>query len=127
MDRLLAIAAGGAVGATLRYLVAGLVHRISGASFPWGTLTVNILGCFVLGLLGTAIAGPLLMREELRLGLLVGLLGAFTTFSTFGWETMMLLSNGRWALATGNLLLSNGLGLLAVFCGYRLAQRIWGI
>jgi len=127
MYRLLFIAAGGAVGATLRYLVAGLVHRSASASFPWGTLVVNVLGCFVLGLLGTAIAGPLLMREELRLSLLVGLLGAFTTFSTFGWETMMLLSNGRWALATGNLLLSNGLGLLAVFCGYRLAQRIWGI
>lgn len=127
MYRLLAIAAGGAAGATLRYLLAGLVHRFASASFPWGTLVVNVLGCFVLGLLGTAIAGPLLMREELRLSLLVGLLGAFTTFSTFGWETMMLLSNGRWALATGNLLLSNGLGLVAVFCGYRLAQRIWGI
>jgi CrcB protein len=126
MVRLAFVAVGGAVGAALRYLVAGWVHRGTSAAFPWGTLTVNVLGCFVLGLFGAVIAGPLLMREELRLSLLVGLLGAFTTFSTFGWETMMLLSDGRWALAVGNLLLSNGLGLFAVFCGYRLAQRIWG-
>ena len=55
------------------------------------------------------------------------MLGAFTTFSTFGWETLMLVNDGRWALASGNLLLSNSLGLAAVYFGYHLAQRIWGV
>ncbi len=127
MMRFLFIAAGGAVGALLRYLVAGWVHKGLGATFPWGTLTVNVLGCLFLGWMGAVITGPLLLREDLRLGILVGLLGAFTTFSTFGWETLMLAHDGRWALALGNLLLSNGLGLTAVYLGYRLSQRIWGV
>ncbi len=127
MVRLMSIAVGGAAGALLRYLVSGWVHRGMGAAFPWGTLVVNVAGCLFIGLMGAVITGPLLLRGDLRVGILVGLLGAFTTFSTFGWETLMLVNDGRWALATGNLLLSNGLGLAAVYFGYHLAQRIWGV
>lgn len=122
---LLFIAGGGAVGAVLRYLLAGWMQRDT--AFPVGTLGVNLIGCFLLGLLGAAVAGPLLMREEWRLALLVGLLGAFTTFSTYSWETLQLAEDGRWAMALGNVLLSNGLGLVAVYLGFRLSQRVWGI
>jgi CrcB protein len=122
---LLIVAAGGAVGASLRYLVSGWLQR--GAVFPWGTLGVNLIGCFLLGFLGAVITGPLLVREEWRLAVLIGLLGAFTTFSTYAWETLLLAEDGRWALAMGNVLLSNGLGLVAVYLGFRLAQRLWGV
>lgn len=122
---LLFVAAGGAVGAMLRYLLSGWMQRVT--SFPVGTLGVNLIGCFFLGLLGAAITGPLLMREEWRLAVMIGLLGAFTTFSTYAWETLLLAEDGRWAMALGNVLLSNGLGFVAVYVGFRLSQRVWGV
>ena len=125
LRHLLFVAAVGAVVATLRYLLSGWMQRAT--SFPLGTLGVNLIGCFCLGLLGAAITGPLLMREEWRLALLIGLLGAFTTFSTYAWETLLLAEDGRWAMALGNVLLSNGLGFVAVYLGFRLSQRIWGV
>jgi CrcB protein len=127
MLKLVLLAGGGAVGALLRYGVSGAVQRLGPAGFPSGTLVVNLLGCFVLGLLAAALSGPILLREDLRVGLLVGLLGAFTTFSTFGYETVQLAGAGRLGPAVANVLLSNVLGLTAVWMGLRLARRIWGI
>jgi len=125
--KLLMIMAGGGAGALLRYAVAGWAQRLGNGSFPLGTLTVNVVGCLVLGLLGALFAGPHLIREEYRVGILVGLLGAFTTFSTFGFETFTLANEGQFRLAAVNILLSNGFGLIAVWFGYRAAGRWLGV
>ena len=120
----LCIALGGGVGSLLRFATASFVQRSSGGVFPLGTLAVNTAGCLLIGFLGALLAGPLLVREEVRLGLLVGLLGGFTTFSTFGWETLALLEDGEWARAAANVAASNLLGLAAVWAGLRLAQQL---
>lgn len=127
MLKLSLIFLGAGVGGVLRYLVSGLAQRLGGGAFPVGTLTVNILGCLVIGFLGSALAGPVLIRDEYRTALLVGLIGAFTTYSTFADETFKLVADRQLALAGLNLLLSTALGLAAVWIGIRLAQRIYGV
>jgi len=127
MFKLVMIAAGGAVGALLRYVAAGWAQRFADGSFPAGTLLVNIVGCLAIGFVGAFFAGPHLMREEYRLALLVGVLGAFTTFSTFGWETFTLANGGQIWLAVTNILLSNGAGLVAVWFGYRMGEKWFGV
>jgi len=122
MWKLLAIAGGGGAGAVCRYLLATGAQKLTGTDFPLGTLMVNVIGCFFLGLLGYLLTGPLVVREEYRLALLVGFLGGFTTFSTFGFDTFSLLNDGQRGLAFANIFLSNGLGLLAVWLGYRLGE-----
>ena len=124
---LLYIALGGAVGAVSRYLVSGWVMHSTGRVFPVGTLCVNVIGCLLIGILGAAFAGPQLIREEYRLALMVGLLGSFTTFSTFGAESMALVSAGQLRLAVLNVVLSNGLGLSAAWFGYRAGERWFGV
>ena len=119
------VAVGSAAGGVLRYGLAGLVQRTSGG-FPIGTLAVNVVGCLLIGLSAGAFAGPHVIREEYRLALTVGLLGGFTTFSTFGLETFQLANHGQMRFAAFNLLLSNGLGLIAVWLGYRLAEKWLG-
>ena len=121
MTKLLFIAGGGALGSVLRYLVAGWGQRLTPGVFPLGTLLVNVSGCLLIGYLGTLFAGPAVIRDEYRLALLVGLLGGFTTFSTFGYESWALLSDREWGLAGANFLLTNVLGLAAVWLGHRLA------
>ena len=120
------IAGGGAAGAVCRFCIAGWVQRMSGLRFPTGTLTVNMLGCFILGFLGFAFSGPVVIREEFRFALLVGFLGAFTTFSTYGFETFNLLDEGQRFPALLNILISNGLGLTAVWLGCRIAGKWYG-
>lgn len=127
MLKLVMIAAGGSVGALLRYAVAGLWLRQSVGAFPLGTLVVNVVGCLVIGVLGAAFAGSFVIREEYRLALMVGVLGSFTTFSTFGAETFALASAGHLRLAMLNVLLSNGLGLSAAWFGYRAGERWFGV
>jgi CrcB protein len=124
VTKLLLIAAGGGAGALLRFLVSGWGQRLTESTFPVGTLVVNVSGCLLIGFAGGALSGPWIVREELRLALLVGLLGGFTTFSTFGFETFALVEDRQWLYVGGNLLLSNGLGLVAVWLGYRVAQQI---
>ena len=127
MTKWLLIAGGGAAGSLLRYAMQGWVQRAAGGSFPAGTLVVNILGCAAVGFLAAALTGPILIREEYRIGLLVGVLGGFTTFSTFGLETFNLASAGQMRLAALNIALSCALGLVAVGLGYRLAEKWLGI
>ncbi|MCH7871665.1 MAG: fluoride efflux transporter CrcB [Planctomycetes bacterium] len=126
MFKVVMIAAGGAVGAMLRYAVSGWAQKLTAGSFPMGTFVVNLIGCFLIGLAGALFAGPHLVREEYRVALLVGLLGAFTTFSTFGWETFALANAGQMGLAAVNVLVSNGVGLVAVWIGYRLGATWFG-
>jgi CrcB protein len=126
--KIAAIAAGGSVGAVLRYVVARGVQRFAGESFPLGTLTVNVVGCFLFGLLAAALTSPaVLVREEYRLALLVGFLGAFTTFSTFGADTIALIADRQMARAVAYVLLSNVVGFTAVWLGMRIANRLVGV
>ena len=123
----LLIACGGALGSVLRYAVQGGVHRLLGAGFPAGTMTVNLVGCLCIGFLAAMLSGPVLMREEYRVGLTVGVLGGFTTFSAFGLETFALANEGQLRLAIVNVAASCLFGLAAVWCGYRLAEYWFGV
>jgi CrcB protein len=125
--KLTLIAIGGAGGAVARYVLAGWGQRLTETAFPLGTLLVNLVGCLLIGIGAAIFAGPAIVREEVRLGLLVGFVGGFTTFSTFGYESFALLSEREWWLATLNLLGSNVLGVLAVFMGYRVTVGLQGV
>lgn len=122
MRELVAVGFGGFVGAVLRYLVSGWVHRFAGAEFPWGTLTVNFAGCLALGaLMGLfeARGGP---SAEWRLFLGFGAAGSFTTFSAFGYETVELVRASELGLAAVNAVASLLLGVAAVVAGTVLAR-----
>jgi CrcB protein len=120
---LLWIAVGGALGALARYGVGGWVHGWAGSGFPWGTLTVNVAGAFLLGFAARLLQG-LAAEPSVRGLVTIGFLGAFTTFSTFSYETAALLRDGEWALgalyATGSVLVA----LVATFLGFGLAATI---
>lgn len=126
MTKLVLIFIGAGVGGVMRYAIGGWVQGASGPTFPLGTLVVNVSGCLAVGFLAGAFTGPVLIREEYRIALLVGLLGGFTTFSTFGKETMALAGDREWALAGLNVVLSVVLGLAGVWAGTRLAEWIYG-
>ena len=125
MQNLLFIAGGGAIGAVLRYAVSGWVQRLTDSSFPWGTMVVNVLGCFVIGLCGALMAGPYL-DDKWRPFMLIGILGSFTTFSTFGYETFEFINDGQFTRAGMNILLSNAVGLAALWIGYRITEQVAG-
>lgn len=125
MVRLILIFAAGGLGSLLRFAVAGWMQRYGG-TFPLGTLTVNVVGSIVIGLAATLLSGPVLVRPELRLALLVGLLGGFTTFSSYSWETVSLLQEGQWRYALANVGLSNTLGLAAAWLGMRISMHWHG-
>jgi CrcB protein len=126
--KLTLIAAAGGVGSVLRYGVAVGAAWLFGAGFPYGTLTVNVVGSLLLGFLAAAlVGGPVVVDERLRMALLVGLLGGFTTFSTFAFETTRYLEDGQWGLAVGNIMLNNALALAAALAGWRLAQKLYGV
>ena len=124
MFKVLLVFVGSGVGGVLRLALTEGIQRFAGPSFPLGTLTVNVLGCLAMGILGGAFAGQTHIRDEHRLLLMVGLLGGFTTFSAFGRETVALADDGRLLLAGLNIALSNGLGLGAIWLGGWLAGRL---
>ncbi len=112
------LAAAGAVGTLCRYGLSLAVLRCVGPGFPWGTLVVNVLGCFLFGLI-VAITGPRLPAGgPTQLVLLTGFMGAFTTFSTYAFDTSDYLRNSQWLLAAANFVAQNALGLAAVFLGF---------
>ena len=121
---LLLIGIGGGLGAVLRFGLHRWVQGLADSPFPSGTLAVNLLGCLAVGFCAAALATPTALRPELRLAIMVGLLGGFTTFSTFGLETVALLDCGRIGLALLNLAASNAFGLLGVWLGMRLADGL---
>lgn len=127
MLRWFLIAAGGAIGAMMRYAFQGWVQRVAGSTFPLGTLAVNVSACLAIGFLSGLFAGPQLIREEYRIGLTVGVLGGYSTFSTFGLESFNLTNDGEGGLAFLNMLLSCGIGFAAVWLGYRVAERWFGV
>jgi CrcB protein len=117
---LLAIAAGGALGAVLRYLLSGWVQQLGGARFPWGTLAVNAIGSFALGLLMAGLLEHTVTGPVSRSFWTIGVLGAFTTFSTFSYETLELVTLGDWSAGIANVAANLGLGLIAAFLGLRI-------
>lgn len=112
-----AVALGGAVGASARYLVSGLVYTRFGVGFPYGTLAVNVVGCFLIGIVMEMGEGRYLIPPGVRLFLTVGLLGGFTTFSTFSYETLGLMRDGQFGPAAINAVGSVALGLVAAWGG----------
>ncbi len=117
------VAIGGALGSVARYACAVLGLRLFGATFPWSTLLVNVSGSFAIGLLAALIpAGDRsIVTGDLRAFLMIGVLGGFTTFSSFSLETLNLARAGQWAAAGANVVASVVLCLLAVWLGYAAA------
>ncbi len=120
--KLLALAVAGAVGTLARYGLAGLVQHLHESTFPWGTLVVNALGCFLFGVVWALAEERMLISGETRLVVLVGFMGAFTTFSTYAFETSAMLRDAEWLLAASNLLAQNVLGIACFFVGVALGR-----
>src|SRR5690606_7208849 len=118
----LAVALGGAVGACLRYGVNEIALNVLGKSFPFATLLVNILGSFVLGLLYGLFSTGVLAASPWRALIAIGLIGAFTTFSTFSLDTVLLLQQGDWLKAIANVLLNVLLCLTLAWLGLKLGS-----
>ena len=120
---LLMVAAGGLIGASLRYLVSTWVQGAAGdGAFPYGTLAVNAAGCLVIGLVAGYAEARQPLTSEAQGFLVVGVLGGFTTFSAFGIDTIRLVRDGAYAAASANVFLQVAVGLAAVVIGLRLAQ-----
>jgi len=120
----LGIAVAGAAGALARYALDGVVSRRTGGGFPWGTLVINVSGSLVLGFLFTVFAERVVVAPWIRSSLLIGFIGAYTTFSTLSLETFRLLEDGAHLLALANGAGSLLLGLLALYGGVALGRVI---
>ena len=123
MLKVIFIAVGGASGALMRYGLSNLVHSYVSASFPWGTLAVNLIGCFAIGVLWQ-VFDRVIVSPEVRALALVGILGGFTTFSTFALETFNLLRDGELAFAISNIAVSAVAGIVLVFVGFTLTKYV---
>jgi len=124
VSQLIAIAAGGAAGALLRYWVSNGVYGLLGRGFPHGTLVVNVLGSLAMGLLYALFLERMTVAPEVRAGLLIGLLGAFTTFSTFSIETLNLIEQAAFVKAGLNILLSVVACIFATWLGVSVARQL---
>lgn len=122
MLNILAVAGGGAIGALARFYLSGVVNTWCGSSFPLGTLTVNLLGSVAMGYLYVLFGERIAVSPEVRLALMVGVLGAFTTFSTFSMETLGLLQTGEITRAILNVSLSVALCILGCWAGTGIAR-----
>ena len=118
MQKTIFIAFAGLVGTLVRYWLSTVVARRYGETFPWGTLAVNLIGSFLAGAIYHLGEERLLLSPAMRTIILIGLLGGFTTFSSYGLQTFTLLREGQIGLATLNVAVSNVLGLLLVWAGY---------
>lgn len=124
MSKIALIGFAGLIGTVARYWLSGWVAQRFGETFPTGTLVVNLSGCFLVGFLFQLTEERFLVQPALRTALLIGLLGGYTTFSSFAMQTLTLLRDGEWMLATMNVLISNVLGLVLVWAGYSLSKAL---
>lgn len=116
------IAAGGAAGTLCRYIVAGFAQRFAGTAFPAGTFTVNMLGCLLFGLITGLSENRLGLTPELRLMILTGFMGAFTTFSTYMFESVSLAKSGQLPLAALNIGGQTAIGFLCIMAGLAIGR-----
>ena len=121
--RITLIAVFGAIGTLARYGLQGIVQVRAATTFPYGTLLVNLSGCFLLGLIGQFTLNRLVISPDWRVAIAVGFFGGYTTFSSFGWETAKMLEDGEWLRATAYVGASMVAGLLLSVAGIRLANR----
>ena len=124
MVRTLIVFVGGGIGSVLRYLVSGWVYSILGAGFPYGTFAVNVAGSFVIGLFLAVSSDRFLVAPELRAFVAIGILGGFTTFSTFTYETLELFKDGAYFTGGMNVLVSVATALTAAWLGNLLGKII---
>jgi CrcB protein len=120
------IAIGGAIGSVARFWCSGVVARLIGETFPWGTIIVNVVGSFIIGFAATAMSpdGRVFAGNTARAFVMAGFCGGFTTFSSFSLQTLNLLNDGEWVPAIGNVGLSVVLCLIAVWAGHILAMNL---
>jgi CrcB protein len=122
--RLTLIAIFGAIGTLARYGLQGVVQVRTGGAFPYGTLIVNLSGCFLLGLIGQFTMNRLVISPDWRVAIAVGFFGGYTTFSSFGWETAKMLEDGEWLRAATYVAASVVAGLFLSVAGIHLANKI---
>jgi len=124
MERYLLVATFGALGAVSRYAIDGWVSNAARGQFPWGTLVINVAGSFVLGIVVELTTSRLLAHPNWRVALGIGFLGAFTTFSTFTYETVRLAEDSAYALALLNVAAMTTFGLVAAVAGLLLGRAL---
>ena len=122
--RLVLIAIFGAIGTLARYGLQGLVQVRVASAFPYGTLLINLTGCFFLGLIGQFTLNRMVISPDWRVAIAVGFFGGYTTFSSFGWETAKMLEDGEWLRASAYVAASVVAGLLLSVAGIHIANKI---
>ncbi|MGH9468955.1 MAG: fluoride efflux transporter CrcB [Terriglobia bacterium] len=122
--RIILLCVFGVAGTLARYWMQGVVQNQTGPDFPYGTLAVNLAGCFFLGLIGQYALNHVAIPADWRIGITTGFFGAYTTFSTFEWETGHMLRNGEWSKAALYVILSVAAGVLLVLGGMHLGDAL---
>jgi len=123
MLRFLFIAIGGAMGALLRYAISGMTYKYLDGVFPWGTLSVNLIGAFAIGFLW-GLSEKIIISPDFRSFVFIGIIGSFTTFSTYSLETFNLFRDGEIKLALSNILISNILSIALVLVGFMTSRYL---
>ena len=124
LQKLFWLALAGALGTLTRYGVAGAVQRAAGGEFPWGTMAVNLFGCFLAGAFWSVAESRLSISSQMRTIVLMGFMGAFTTFSAYALETGQLLHESQWLWATGNIVVQNACGIVLFFIGLTVGRFV---
>ena len=126
MEKLLWIVLAGGAGTAARYGIVTLFGRFNATgSFPWAIFTANMIGCYLFGIVWQAAEDRSIFNDHVRLAVLVGFLGAFTTFSTFAFDNAQLIKDGRWGELALNIALNNAVGIALVFAGFRTSRALW--
>ena len=124
MEKILAVALGGVAGALTRYGTVVMFDRLGWVSFPWAIITVNVAGSFLFGLVWSVLEDRGTVSDGVRLLVLTGFLGSLTTFSTFAFDSAQLVRAGSWWFFVANVVLNNGVALVAVWLGFRAARLV---
>ena len=124
MLKLAYLAVGGLIGTFARYYLSGFIYRFTGSDFPYGTLAVNLIGCFLIGVFATLSEEKLILGPDAKVLLMAGFCGAFTTFSTFMLETNNLIKDTEWLRAFGNVFLSVLIGFICFRLGVWIGRII---